>query len=403
MFVKRCMAVLLAALMTFSFKSGEKIEIPTEPVYFGQSGSVASDSRFQEEINRIAEKYGAIGAQVALIENGEITGSYAYGWATVDKTPMTTDHKLRIASISKVILGMEVMNLVDKGIVDLDEQVGKYFGTSIVNPNFPDVPITVKSILVHNSSIKHPETSDIAGSYSEVKAHLSKSESYLKVQPGSSRAYVYNNYAFGVLGMAMEKAAGQRMQDLLEADFIGPLDIDLSYGGKDLKHPELIADCYKKNGEIGRSAERIASLTPGKNAASTGAYFAGGVVTNAYDLAKLICVLANDGEYDGIRVMSEEAVERFETYPSKQYYGGYHQALVLRHQNDMYGRKNIFYHTGSAYGMYCAFSYDPDTRDGVVVLTDGASATRDSYTVYAVCGDIMNYLYGEICDDVETK
>ena len=41
-------------------------------------------------------------------------------------------------------------------------------------------------------------------------------------------------------------------------------------------------------------------------------------------------------------------------------------------------------------------SYDPDTRDGVVVLTSGASGARDGQGIYAVCGEISRYIYDTI-------
>ena len=41
-------------------------------------------------------------------------------------------------------------------------------------------------------------------------------------------------------------------------------------------------------------------------------------------------------------------------------------------------------------------SYDPETGDGVVVLTSGASGAKDSRGIYAVCGEISQYIYDAI-------
>ena len=56
-------------------------------------------------------------------------------------------------------------------------------------------------------------------------------------------------------------------------------------------------------------------------------------------------------------------------------------------------RDRLYYHTGSAYGVYNLLSYDPDAGDGVVVLTTGADGGRDEYGIYAVCGEISRILY----------
>ena len=72
---------------------------------------------------------------------------------------------------------------------------------------------------------------------------------------------------------------------------------------------------------------------------------------------------------------------------------GSSQALPLRHWADLYGREEIYYHTGSAYGVYNCASYDPETGDGVVVLTTGAAGSKDQYGIYKVCSELNAYLY----------
>ena len=76
--------------------------------------------------------------------------------------------------------------------------------------------------------------------------------------------------------------------------------------------------------------------------------------------------------------------------------GGFYQAQPLRYITDAYGRNGIYYHTGSAYGVYNGFSYDPETGDGVIVLTTGATSVHDAHGNYAVCGDIFNSVYRAI-------
>ena len=78
--------------------------------------------------------------------------------------------------------------------------------------------------------------------------------------------------------------------------------------------------------------------------------------------------------------------------------GGYYQCHPLRCQKDLYGRDTLYYHTGSAFGVYNLLSYDPDTGDGVVVFTSGASAAKDSRGIYAVCGSISKTVYDLLKD-----
>ena len=80
--------------------------------------------------------------------------------------------------------------------------------------------------------------------------------------------------------------------------------------------------------------------------------------------------------------------------PFGQTSGGFCQCRPLRYRENMYGRDRIYYHTGSSYGFYGLMSYDPDTGDGVVVFTTGASGAKDGYGVYSVCSQVARAVYG---------
>ena len=69
------------------------------------------------------------------------------------------------------------------------------------------------------------------------------------------------------------------------------------------------------------------------------------------------------------------------------------QCLILRRQEDLLGREELYYHTGSAYGVYALLSYDPNTGDGVVVLTTGAPRQVDDRGLYQLCARLSEQLY----------
>ena len=138
----------------------------------------------------------------------------------------------------------------------------------------------------------------------------------------------------------------------------------------------------------------VCNPTPGYR----GNFFAGGFTCSAGDYARLIAVLAADGEYEGQTLLSPEAVTYLETpldQPITDENRGitFYQCRPLRYQEDMYGREGLYYHTGSAYGFYGFLSYDPVTKDGLVVFTTCAEGSIDSYGVYAVCGEIAQAVY----------
>lgn len=355
--------------------------------------SVASKNQqtIQAIVDAAGQKYGAAGLQVAVIENGVVTGTYAYGWATKNTDPMTPDHKIRIASISKVAVGITAQLLREDGIVDLDGDISQYWDCQVKNPKYPLIPITIRGMLTHTSSIVNAGDST-SRAYSSVRNKLQGS-GYSSAVPGDIGYWAYNNYAFSVLGMTLELAAQRTVDDILQEKLYIPMDIDAAFGSGDIKGTDLLATIYRGNGEVGRSVEAAKQLhsttTPGGN----GVYFAGGMTTSVSDLGKLIALLANNGMYEGVQLLSPDSVAEMETYMEPQVPGGSYQAHPMRYWPDLYGRKGIFFHTGSAYGVFNAATYDPETGDGVVVLTTGASSAKDEYGIYKVCAEINQQLY----------
>ena len=110
----------------------------------------------------------------------------------------------------------------------------------------------------------------------------------------------------------------------------------------------------------------------------------------------MAALLASDGYYEGLRLMQPGSVELMETRNETKLPDGTYQAIPLRSQDQLYGRDNLYYHTGSAYGVFNLFSYDPAARDGVVVLTVGASGAKDDRNIYAVCSEISQGIYEAI-------
>ena len=364
------------------------------PVRNTQSAAEENKETIQTAIDAAAQKYGAVGLQVAVIENGEVTGTYAYGWATKNTDPMTPDHKIRIASISKVAVGITAQLLREDGIVDLDGNIGQYWDCEVKNPKYPMTPVTIRGMLTHTSSIVNAGD-NISRAYDSVRNKLQGS-GYSNAVPGDIGYWAYNNYAFSVLGMTLELAAQRTVDDILQEKLYVPMDIDAAFGSGDIKNTDLLATIYRNGGEVGRSVEASKQLhsttTPGGN----GVYFAGGMTTSVSDLGKLIALLANDGMYEGVQLLDPGSVVEMETYMEPQVPGGSYQAHPMRYWPGLYGREGIYFHTGSAYGVFNAATYDPVTRDGVVVLTTGASGAKDEYGIYKVCAEINQQIYSII-------
>lgn len=346
----------------------------------------------QQVVETAAKKYGAVGVQVAVIENGTLTDTFAWGWAARNMTPMTTSHKIRIASVSKVLVGLAAILLQEEGVISLDESIGTYWECDAVNPYHRDTPVTVRSLLTHTSSVINAGDT-VSRSYDRVREKLA-GNGYSQSKPGAATSWSYNNYAYGVLGMTLELASGEYLSDVLDERLFSAMSIDGAFYAGELEGKKLVASLYRQNDTVALSAAAQRRLTRGAYPGASGLPFSGWFTVSARDLGKVVALLAGDGKYEGFSLMDPASIEMMETvFPLSD---GSYQGIPMRWRRGLYGRDGIFYHTGSAYGVYTCVSYDPATGDGVVVLTTGASGSRDGNGIYSICSDISRYIYGAL-------
>ena len=356
-----------------------------------QKEELEEDTRTIEEmINDVGEKFGAVGIQAAVVKGGELYGTYTYGWATLDKAPMTDETRIRCASISKVVLGVAAMVAMEDGYIDLDTDISEYWGETIVNPNHPNEKITIRTLLTHTSSINDLDFTH-SRDYESVKEMLTSGKAFSKKKPGSLGAYEYNNYAYDVLGMTIEQATGKWIDDILQERFAV---MELKGGYKqDGLDAETIATVYRKNDIASLTATSQAGYLRGSFPGSDGNNYAGGLTISAADLSKLLIMLACDGVYEGQQLLSPESIAMMETATITSTIG-YKQGLAIRLRNG-YSRNGLYFHPGDAYGTLSLFAYDPVTQDGVVVLTTGAEDSGSTGN-YAVYNEIATFIFRKL-------
>jgi CubicO group peptidase (beta-lactamase class C family) len=91
---------------------------------------------------------------VAFTRTADVA-SFADGFADPKaRRRVTIDDPVRVASVSKMVTAIGVMQLIDAGKLDLNSDVSRWLGWPLRNPNFPDRPITLSMLLSHTSSVR---------------------------------------------------------------------------------------------------------------------------------------------------------------------------------------------------------------------------------------------------------
>lgn len=384
----------------------------------------------QEDVDRalaqVMENYSAVGVTVATVERGQLSQAGAWGWAVKNEREMTPDTKIRIASISKVVIAMCAEAMAEDGLVNLDTPISDYWGPGAVNPYSRQQP-TARTFMTHTSSLKNLDTTR---GLAKLRGILQSKSSWRNMTPGDGKNWSYSNFGMCILGTTLELASGQLLDDYLQKRFLEPLGASASFFGGRLKAAE-VADLYS-GGSVSRTAAAHTGQSIPTQIGQGASYFPGGYTTSAVDMAKLVAVLANDGVYkepvyeyvepapteeqEGIdyviakpspdkfqetRLLTEASVADMETprfTVELADYSSFDQCLILRRQEDVLGQDVLYYHTGSAYGVFSLMSYNPETKNGVVVITTGARRNMNERGMYALCADLMEILYAKMED-----
>ena len=334
----------------------------------------------------------AVGVSLAVIEDGEPGASAAWGWAVQGQRPMTADTKVRAASLSKTAVGLCAMAMAEDGLADLDAPLGTYWGEGVRDPYAQTQP-SIRTLMAHASGLKD---FGVTRGLSKLRGILSSSSAWRNVEPGTPEAWYYSNFGVCVLGTTLELSSGQLLDSYFQSRFLEPMGIRASLHAGKLEAEE-VAVLYDAYGNVQRTQGQQTGQTVPDEIGLGASYYPGGLTISAVDLAKLVSILAGDGMYNGEALLSPQSVEEMETVQFSVDPGDgtapFDQCLILRRQEDLLGREELYYHTGSAYGVYALLSYDPNTGDGVVVLTTGAPRQVDDRGLYQLCARLSEQLY----------
>jgi CubicO group peptidase (beta-lactamase class C family) len=270
---------------------------------------------------------------VALIaRDGVVQHIAEAGYADIEaERPMTADTLVRIASMTKPVTAVAVMQLVEDGALRLDQPLADIIpafadarvAVSVmagedgqIETVAADRPVTIEHLLTHTSGIGYvfDYETDLGRLYltrnvyedremtlEERINHLAGLPLYF--QPGERWYYSWSN---DILGRVVEVVSGQNLESYMQARIFQPLGMNDTTFFPHEEQRSHIATLYTHD-ESGAIQPVPASLDYafGANVAAGGA----GLFSTANDYFRFAQALANGGELEGVRILSVESVE----------------------------------------------------------------------------------------------
>ena len=306
---------------------------------------------------------------------------------------------VRIASISKLIMALTALRLVDEGKLDLDRDVSDYLGWQLRSPYHPDAPVTLAQLMSHRAGL-----SDAAG-YSiplgkSLEEKLADPAAWRPVGPPGAAEFEYANLGSPIVATVLERASGERYDRLVERLVFKPLGVKacLNWTLCDADMQARAVTLYRDTGEVAKdgpadlppactipvpegAACNLDAYVPGTNASIFSPQ--GGVRIGMMDLAKI-----GQAFREGRTFFSDRAKQSFDRawdtsfHPGQEFFCiyGLHLQIIdstqalwdnaqqpkpASCQDELFGDgEPRVGHSGEAYGLQSGLWFDVGTGRG---------------------------------------
>jgi CubicO group peptidase (beta-lactamase class C family) len=308
----------------------------------------------------------------SIIHKDEVAWSKAYGYYDLEKQKKATTDTLYLqASVSKTVTATALMQLYDQGLFDLDDDVNEYLPFELRNPNHPNIPITIKMILSHHSSLAYdnlywiclsylPGDPDVKGfpnpwlqNYLVPGGSAYSSSTWSEAKPGEE--YYYANIGFSIIAYLVEIFSGQNFNEYCKEHIFQPLQMNTS--GFRLSDHDIndiaVPYEYKDNHYFRHPHYGIHVLHPSIT-----------LRTSVEEFSHFIIAHMNGGVWNGVRILEESTVDLMHTShfsPKEKYNYGLGWSIT----NRLIG-KDEYGHSGGYVGVHDLVTIIP--KDDIAVI-----------------------------------
>jgi len=184
----------------------------------------AAAARIDSMIDAAMRSHSIPGLSVAVVSGGSLAWTNGYGMADLENfVPARPITVYRLASVSKPITAVAIMQLVERGAIELDAPIQRYV------PDYPEKPwpITVRQLLCHQGGIRNWTEDEFVSTrhYSTLSEAIGAfRDDPLVNEPGTR--VTYSSFGYTLLGRAIETAGGHGYIEFLRLNILEPAGMD---------------------------------------------------------------------------------------------------------------------------------------------------------------------------------
>jgi CubicO group peptidase (beta-lactamase class C family) len=322
--------------------------------------------------NALIKKHKVVGMSLAIVDKGEIVYTAGYGFSDREKKVPATDKTIyRIGSCTKSFTSLSLMQLQERGLLDINSSVKKYLPELTITSRFNDNNMfSLRDMMSHVSGLP----CDIMnGFFCDAPPSISWEIQELNKQTTiSPRRYkqAYSNVAYGLLGEVISRQGKTTYSNYVKENVFKPLEMTSSYIDVDDKLAGGFSKAYVNGKLIKEPLIRDQA--------------AGLIHSNVLDMSNYLLMYLNKGNFKNARVVSPETIKDMERNQIEDLYLGsmenwgyglYSEKAMCKKDKDS-SVVTITGHGGDTYAFHADFGFINDLNVGVVVLTNTDNGTR---------------------------
>lgn len=252
------------------------------------------------------------------VDNNEILFFDSAGKFDFEQTqPPTMDTLYKTSSIAKLVISIAIMQQVERGLLNLDDDINQYLSFSVRHRQFPDIPITPRMLMQHSAGLSNPSINEVTdelflsyGVDTKVTLHplieevisptSDKYRDSIWLNASPNALHKNSNFGMVLLAYLVEKLSGLHYTDYARQNIFTPLAMsDTSLYYPDLEQ-ENIAVLFDDNNMV---------TPPNAN----WFYPIGGLYTSPADWANFMQTMLNNGTYNQNQILTTESIGRLLT------------------------------------------------------------------------------------------
>lgn len=320
--------------------------------------------KYRKTIEKGMKKFNVAGTSIVLVHGNKTVWAEGFGFANKKTQKKTsTDTKFMLGSVTKVFTTTALMQLQEKGKLNINQPLKKYLPTFNIRSRFGNInQVTLKNILTHHSGLPSDFLRGFMGSkvedFTSILAYVNQSS--MALPPNLIKSY--SNVGFSLLGCTIQEVSGKKYEKYLQKNIFAPLKMRNSGIYQGGAYPGGFTQYYDHKGNLAQ--EPAIRDVP-----------AGSMYSSVNDLAKFLKILYPNDKVKGVLTQASlDEIFTVQTPNSPLDFGNEHALCWFMSKSPQYG--TIFRHGGDSKHTHTIIAVIPSLKIGVAFLSNSSKGSK---------------------------